>query len=494
MNPAEPSRDLFSHLRHDLRTPINHILGYADLVYEELQDNGSEDHAEDLKKIRQAAENLLGLINTNLTPEGIKALSDGARVLTGAASGIGHVPAPEHDTPAPIAGCILVVDDTPANRETLCRRLHRQGHTTREAADGVEALTVLRKEAFDLVLLDVVMPKLDGYNALREMKADPALREIPVIMISALDELGSVVRCIEAGAEDYLAKPFEPTLLKARIGASLEKKRLRDQEREHLRTIETTQKRLAGELEEAGNYVRSILPPPVSEGPIRVDWRFLPSHELGGDSFGYHWLDEEHFAFYLLDVCGHGVGAALLSVAAINVLRSGSLGADFRDPASVLSLLNETFPMERHNNMYFTLWYGVYHRPTRTLRHSSGGHPPAFLLAQGEPMRQLRCPGLVIGVMPDMHYESDTCTIPPGARLYVMSDGTYEIRTPEGVLDFAEFEAFFEKHGHDPDALDQLIAWATCHHGSLPLEDDFSIIRIDFPPEPTAHGQPDAPA
>jgi len=492
MNSAEPTRDLFSHLRHDLRTPINHILGYADLVFEELQDSGSKDQAEDLIKIRQAAESLLGLINTNLTPEGIKALSDGAQVLAGASTGIGYHPAQDQETLAPIPGRILVVDDSPANRETLCRRLRRQGHTTQEAADGVEALATANPEMFDLVLLDVIMPKLDGYNALREMKADPVLKEIPVIMISALDELGSVVRCIEAGAEDYLAKPFEPTLLKARIGASLEKKRLRDQEREHLRTIETTQKRLAGELEEAGNYVRSILPPPVKDAPIRVDWRFLPSHELGGDSFGYHWIDDEHFAFYLLDVCGHGVGAALLSVAAINVLRSGSLAADFRDPGSVLSLLNETFPMERHNNMYFTLWYGVYHQPTRTLRHASGGHPPAFLLAEGEPMQALRCPGLVVGILPGMEYDSETCTIPPGARLYVMSDGTYEIRTPEGILDFAQFEAFFRDHGDEPDFLDQLIHWATRHHGSLPLEDDFSIIRIDFPP--TAHGRADAPA
>ena len=131
-------------------------------------------------------------------------------------------------------------------------------------------------------LLDMMMPVLDGYGALSEIKNDPALRHLPVIMISALDELGSVVRCIERGAEDYLPKPFNPTLLRARIGAGLEKKRFRDQERLYVRTIEETQKRLKHELTEAENYVRSILPPP-SAGPVATDWRLIPSGELGGD-------------------------------------------------------------------------------------------------------------------------------------------------------------------------------------------------------------------
>jgi sigma-B regulation protein RsbU (phosphoserine phosphatase) len=359
-----------------------------------------------------------------------------------------------------------------------------------EAGDGQAAMERLRAEAFDLVLLDVMMPVLDGYAALCQMKADRTLREIPVIMISALDELQSVVRCIETGAEDYLAKPFEPTLLRARIGASLEKKALRDQERHYLRTIEETQRRLGKELEEAANYVRSILPPPIPDAPIRIDWRFIPSTELGGDSFGYHWLDDDHFAVYLLDVCGHGVGAALLSVAATNVLRSGSLAADFRDPASVLSLLNETFPMERHNNMYFTIWYGVYHRPTRTLRHSSGGHPPAFLIPASPdgngntaPVDKLRAPGLVVGVMPGVEYNSETTPIPEGSRLFVLSDGTYEIRNPDGMLSFDEFEAFFQQHGTQPDFLERLSDWITtlnAANGPGPLDDDFSIVCLDF--------------
>src|SRR5436309_2947435 len=111
---------------------------------------------------------------------------------------------------------------------------------------------------------------------------------------------------------------------------------------------------------------------------VTADWRFIPSSQLGGDAFGYHWPDPDHFAVYLLDVCSHGVGAALLSISVMNVLRSQSLpDADFRNPGEVLSSLNRTFPMERQNNLYFTMWYGVFNRPACQLSYASGGHPPA---------------------------------------------------------------------------------------------------------------------
>ncbi len=159
---------------------------------------------------------------------------------------------------APVqAAAILVVDDNEANRALLTRRLVRNGHTVAHADDGQRALEMVRQHPFDLVLLDVLMPNLTGHEVLAEMKADPALRHIPVIMITGFDDLDSLVRCIEGGAEDYLTKPFDPVLLNARIGACLEKKRLRDREREHLAEIEE-QRRRADEL------LRVILPHSVA--------------------------------------------------------------------------------------------------------------------------------------------------------------------------------------------------------------------------------------
>jgi sigma-B regulation protein RsbU (phosphoserine phosphatase) len=175
------------------------------------------------------------------------------------------------------------------------------------AVNGRDALEKIAAEPFDMVLLDLIMPELDGFQVLQRLKADPAHRHLPVIMISALDELDSVIRCIESGAEDYLPKPFNPTLLRARISACLEKKAMRDAEQRYLQTIEETKNRLDGELAEAAHYVRSILPEP-SEAPLPIDWKYTPSTELGGDAFGYHWIDDEHFGRSLhTERFGHGL-------------------------------------------------------------------------------------------------------------------------------------------------------------------------------------------
>lgn len=470
-----------AHLRHDLRTPVNQILGYSEMLLEDAEGDGNRAMVGDLRKIQSAARTLVGLIDTRIQGEGICTPAM-------ASPAIPDSPVPPHVLPAevePLSGRVLIVDDDAENRDMLSRRLNREGLDAEAVADGLEALAALGSKAFDVVLLDVMMPVVDGYEVLRQVKANPFTRDVPVIMISALDELNSVIRCIEAGAEDYLPKPFDPTLLRARLSASLEKKRLRDAEQRYLLEIETVQTRLQGELQEAARYVRSIIPSP-QPGPPQTDWRYAPSTELGGDAFGYHWIDSDYFAIYLLDVCGHGVGPALLSVAATNVLRSGSLpNTDFRDPAAVLSALNNAFPMERQNNMYFTIWYGVYHSPTRLLHYASGGHPPALLVplpgtGDRQPKR-LQTHGLIVGVMPDSIYSAGVEEIPEGATLLVFCDGCYEVRDSSGeMMGFEEFEDFMAKNATQKDGLECLENWLRERHGEGPLDDDFSILRVRF--------------
>ena len=483
-------RSSLSHLRHDLRTPLNQIIGYSELLAEEAADAGHETYGPDLQRIRGAARQLLDLINRNLTDERVTLAGEIiAATAPAAAPAAGSAPplAAAEDGRAPITGRILVVDDQPGNRDMLARQLERQGHATTVAGDGREALERLRAAPHDLVLLDLMMPVLDGHGTLAEMKADPALSHLPVIMISALDELGSVVRCIERGAEDYLPKPFNPTLLRARIGAGLEKKRFRDQERAYVRTIEETQQRLQAELQEAENYVRSILPPPLTSGPVRSEWLLVPSTELGGDAFGHHWIDPDHLAIYLLDVCGHGVGAALLSVTAGNVLRHGSLpSVDFRDPGAVLTALNEVFLMENQNGMYFTIWYGVWSPSSRRLRLASAGHPAALLATPAGAERKverLRGPGMILGGMSGTVYRTIERTLPAGAQLYVVSDGTFEITLPSGEMwPVADFERHFTAPpaGTAAEDLAALLARARALRGATMLDDDFSIMRLDL--------------
>jgi adenylate cyclase len=153
------------------------------------------------------------------------------------------VAANEADLAAVRPSRILVVDDNASNRDLLSRRLQRQGHTVLQAEDGTRALALVEKEALDLVLLDLMMPGISGYDVLTLLKCDRRFSDIPVIMISALSELDSIVRCIEAGADDYLAKPFDPTLLRARVGSSLDKKHLRDREREMVEALRIEKER-----------------------------------------------------------------------------------------------------------------------------------------------------------------------------------------------------------------------------------------------------------
>ena len=471
--------DTVAQLRHDLRTPVNHIIGYSEMLLEDAEEAANESSAADLKKIRSAAQELLGLINTRLVAGGRKQIPKSADASSLKFDDFKRAERTLH-------GRVLAVDDNRENLDVLARRLTRHGLEVETVESGLAALSAIRSAAFDLVLLDVMMPQVDGYAVLQEMKSDPQTRDIPVIMISALDELESVVRCIEAGAEDYLPKPFNATLLEARIGACLEKKALRDAEQGHLRKIEETQRRLDKELAEAAAYVRSILPEPL-ESPLPVRWKYRPSSELAGDSFGYHWIDAEHFAVYLLDVCGHGVGACLLSVSAIHVLRSGSLPeVDFRNPGEVLTALNNAFPMEKQNNLYFTLWYGVYHAPSRTLSYASGGHPPALLLekdgAGAFQSKRLSSHGMIIGVMEDMHFITQSCCISSDARLFVICDGCYEIRNASGEMaDYLSFETFMKANAAGRDPLEALEQWALEKQGSSTLDDDFSIMEIQFP-------------
>ncbi|MGA2311916.1 MAG: response regulator [Xanthobacteraceae bacterium] len=241
-------------LRHDLRTPINAIKGYGEMLREDAADGGAETWVADLDKLLGEATLLLDRIDGLVTFSGGDAPQDGtdptvneiaapAKMVESLLKAVRPITAKEADLAAVQPSRILVVDDNASNRDLLTRRLQRQGHTVLRAEDGASALAMVEKEALDLVLLDLMMPGISGYDVLALLKGDPRFREIPVIMISALSELDSIVRCIEAGADDYLAKPFDPTLLRARVGSSLEKKHLRDRERKMVEALRIEKER-----------------------------------------------------------------------------------------------------------------------------------------------------------------------------------------------------------------------------------------------------------
>ena len=488
----EKRKDLAA-LYHNLRTPVNYILGYTEMLQEQAQDEQLTSRIPDLQKIHLAASNWLDLMEEHLLPADRETFDSGTTTeMENVAPdilepGVGYQTPLAHSATLKTTGVgrILVVDDDANNREMLVRRVEKQGYIVVTADSGLQALKKLRSQDIDLVLLDLIMPGIDGYQVLSRMKSDSKLRHIPVIMISALDQENGIARCIELGAEDYLSKPFNPVFLRARVGASLEKKLLRDQERRTYEALVESQTKLAGELAEAGAYVKSLLPPPLT-GDIRIEYSFKPSEQLGGDAFGYHWIDDDHFAIYLLDVCGHGVGAALLSISVLNVLRAQSLpGVDFNNPAEVLSGLNRTFKMENQNNMYFTIWFGVFNRSSRELVYSSGGHPPALLFTHKDgdrPPDQLKTSNPIIGFMDESEYRNESCTITEDSCFYVFSDGVYEIpRENAGVMSLEEFAGHLKLSANTPSGHpEEIYNYIEKLNTDPELEDDFSIMRISL--------------
>jgi adenylate cyclase len=217
-----------TNLRHELRTPLNAIKGYGELLVEEAQDGGRDALLSDLSKVIDLADRLLGEIARMVEVAAAPTVDVVGKILQ-KIKPLGDAEVSAADV---VAGRILVVDDNPSNRDLLTRRLGREGYRVTAAECGISALALTAAEDFDLVLLDLIMPDLSGFEVLCRLKTQESTRHIPVIMISALDELDSTVRCIAAGAEDYLPKPFNPVLLRARISACLEKKRLLDELRD----------------------------------------------------------------------------------------------------------------------------------------------------------------------------------------------------------------------------------------------------------------------
>lgn len=380
----------------------------------------------------------------------------------------------------PASGLIVVVDDEPSFSAPLIQQFKRDGYQCIEFLNGSDALAYLAENPCQMILLDVLMPGMNGREILEKIKKSEALKDTPVIMTAQRHELDHIAGSIHEGAEDFLAKPYNPTIVRARVASSIQRKHLRDRERSTVEALVKSQRQLASELSEAAEYVTSLLPDRLIT-PVATDWRFISSSQLGGDSFGYHWIDNDHLAIYLLDVCGHGVGAALLSVSVLNFLRSGTLPAsEARNPSSVLGRLNATFLMERHNDMYFSLWYGVYNARTQELDYASGGHPPAILITKTPPPLILSSRGTVIGAIESLKYKTERISIPAGSRLYVFSDGVYEIERPNGtIMGYEEFAQLLSNHDTE-EGLDGVVAAVRAQQNNPIFEDDFSLMEFHF--------------
>ncbi len=376
---------------------------------------------------------------------------------------------------------ILIIDDDPVIRLLLQKTFQRLGYGISLAVNGIEGLKIIEKSyaTLDVVICDWMMPKLDGLEVCRRVKANPQSASLFFILLTAKGGISDRIQGLDAGADDFLTKPIDMGEMTARIRAAL---RICDLTRD----LQEQKQLLESQLAEAAAYVRSILPPPMTQ-PIAINAQFIPSMQLGGDCFDYYWLDPDYLVVYLLDASGHGIGAALLSISVLNMLRSQSLpDANFYHPGSVLQALNENFQMDKHGERYFTIWYGVYNRVKRQLTYASAGHPPAILISgQSAPATQvqyLKSSGMPIGMFPDIRFENSYHTIAPDSSLYILSDGTYEIMQPDetiwGLDQLVEvFKSAQVKQDRD---LDTILAHIQSVNQCQDLEDDLSLIQVNL--------------
>jgi sigma-B regulation protein RsbU (phosphoserine phosphatase) len=384
---------------------------------------------------------------------------------------------------------LLVVDDNEDNRYTLTRRLNREGYQNLTTAkDGREALERMTAQSFDLVLLDVMMPDMNGYEVLEHVKANAFLRDVPIIMISALDEIDSVIRCIELGAEDYLNKPFNPVLLRARVGALLEKKRLRDEVRRNLARLEE-------EMDAARALQLGMLPSqfPVcsSAQPMAVHALMQPAREVGGDLYDYFYAGDKTFCFLVGDVSGKGASAAMFMARTRSLVRMTvelwrAWRSDEVQPAELAEAVNRELCQNNDERMFVTLFLGLFDTRTGILSFINAGHPPPHLLRMGGAAVQIDAkPGLPLGVRRHAKYEGRTLAIQPGDAMFVCSDGVFEALNEKGDLFSIErlSQELSATHHADPVEIVRVIKNAVDKFAGLaPRADDVTALALRWRP------------
>ncbi len=375
---------------------------------------------------------------------------------------------------------ILIIDDDPTIQLLLTRALKKTGYQITVAEDGEKGFQLAMKIKPALIISDWLMPGLTGLELCRQIKQNPELTTTFFILLTSRVSVQDRVEGLDAGADDFICKPIDLQELQARVRAGLRLYRLSQDLLEQKQILEI-------ELKEAANYVTSILPEKLSNSFININFSFLPSRQLGGDSLDYFWLDSSHLVFYLLDVAGHGLRAALPSISVINLLRSRSLNnVNYYEPNSVLKELNNIFQITEKNDKYFTIWYGVYDIFNRELIYSSAGHPPAVLLSKNKENIEEKClktTGIPIGMFEQLTYQNGYFHIPSNASLYLFSDGIYEFNQENNqIWGLNNFIRVLKNNYHQEtsDSLNLILKEVKKQNLFQDFDDDVSLIEIKF--------------
>ena len=369
---------------------------------------------------------------------------------------------------------LLVVEDNKLNQMLLGKYLKDEGHQVSFAENGRMALELILQSRFDMILLDIEMPEMNGYEVLAQVISNPLLQDIPVIVTSAVDQLDSVVRCIEMGAEDYLTKPIERTLLKARIDSSLEKKRLRDKQK-------ATVERLEREMELARITQMSILP---NKLPNLQDYEFgammIPARSVGGDFYDIIPVGKNRWAIVIGDVAGKGLTAALYMTLTYSLLRAETLSK--KSPAETLINVNRYLMEMNSSSMFVTVLCGIIDCDKNLFNYARAGHlAPLLLTASGEIQKSPIKSSQAIGLSDQITLDTGQINFSDNSTLLLFSDGVSEaVNEKDEQFDEQRLSSVLLKYHQSPpqELCSKLWEEVQTHSGQFPQQDDFTIFAV----------------
>ncbi len=402
---------------------------------------------------------------------------------------------------------VLIVDDSAENRDMAARWLRHHGVLVDCALDGRGALELMSRQPYDAVLLDIMMPVMDGFEVLRRLRSTHSTTDLPVIMGTAKDGSREIVEAFKLGANDYVTKPFDLPVLLARLRTQISLKRAVEEIRrlehgvaERNRELQLANVRMQKHIDAAAQVQRALLPEKApSVAGYHFAWNFQPCAGLAGDILNLFSLEDGRVGLYVLDVSGHGVAAALLSVTVSRFLSpnpdassllwhasdtSGSNGENaftLESPAGVAERLCRRFPFDHATGQYFTMMYGILDAHQHRLSYTSAGHPNLLRLARDGAPQLLPASGFPIGIMPGQ-YDQHTIDLEPGDRLYIHSDGLPEAMNASGeLLGVSRMIAMLQEVRDRPldEGLTELMGQIGAWSGTADRRDDQTILAIE---------------